>query len=282
MAEENFHDKRLLITGATGGMGQACSRLAARAGYQLILADLSADKLKALAGQCAGDGAAVDDQVLDVTSREDVKRLCQTVTDGGGIDGIIHTVGISPTMAGWEKILQVDLIGSVGFLEAIRPAINPGGAVVCISSMSAYMAPANPQLENLLLHPLEPGLMEELRRPANEAVQNAGMAYSYAKRALRDWVAASALAWGREGRRLVSISPGLIDTEMGRQENAAHEEGFRQMMDMVGIDRMGEAEDIANAALFLVSDKASYICGVDILVDGGIIATLTTARRQQS
>ena len=219
--------------------------------------------------------------MLDVTNGDDIEKAVEAAQKDGGLDAIIHTVGISPTMASWEKIIQVDLISSIGFLEAVRPAINAGGAVVCITSMSAYMAPPNPQLENLLLHPLTSGLLEQLQSPANEAIQNPGMAYCYAKRALKDYVAANALSWGREGRRLVSIAPGLIDTEMGLQENAANEEGFKAMMDMIGIDRRGSAEDIANTALFLASERASYICGIDILVDGGIIATMTMAQRQQ-
>lgn len=281
MTNQNHNKtKRMLITGATGGMGRASAVLAAKEGYQLILADLSAEKLAALAQECAEAGATVECQVLDVTKASDIENLC-AVAKNGGIDAIIHTVGISPTMAGWEKIIEVDLISTAKFLETIRPDLNVGCGVVCITSMSAYLAPPNPELENLLVTPLAPGLMEQLRTPAFEVIQNSGMAYSYSKRALKDWVAINALPWGREGKRLVSIAPGLIDTEMGLQENAAHQEGFNAMMKMAAIDRRGQADDIANAALFLASDKASYICGIDILVDGGIIGTMTQARRRQ-
>ena len=93
--------RRLLVTGATGGMGQACARLAAEQGYQLLLADLSAEALAALQDACADRAASVESHVLDVTSREDIDRLVQSVADGAGIDAVIHTVGISPTMADW-------------------------------------------------------------------------------------------------------------------------------------------------------------------------------------
>lgn len=280
MSERNtFGSKRILITGATGGMGSACSHLAAEQGYHLILADLSKEKLATLTGNCTAMGATAEYHVLDVTKAADIENLVKAC--GDGIDAVIHTVGISPTMADWEKIVEIDLIGTAKLLESLRPRIKPGGAVVCITSMSAYMAQPQPELENLLVNPLEQGLMEKLSTPEFGIIHDPGMAYCYSKRALKDYVAANARAWGREGRRLVSIAPGLIDTEMGLQENRANEEGFKGMMSMIGIDRRGTAEDIANTALFLASDKASYICGIDILVDGGIVATMTQAQRKQ-
>ena len=109
------------------------------------------------------------------------------------------------------------------------------------------------------------------------------MAYAYAKRAMRDYVADRASAWGSEGRRFVSISPGLIDTEQGRLENdAMGAERLEAMRSHISLNRMGDARDIANAALFLVSDRASYITGCDILVDGGFVGRFQSDRRRQS
>ena len=103
------------------------------------------------------------------------------------------------------------------------------------------------------------------------------MAYAYSKRALRRYVEARARDWGGEGKRIASISPGLIDTEMGRLENDAME-NFDAMRNLVALNRLGQPEEIAHAALFLVSPRASYISGCDLLVDGGFVATLNHQR----
>lgn len=265
--------KRLLITGATGGMGQCCARLAAAQGYQLLLADLSAEKLASVREDCAGDADSVDCQVLDVTSEEDISRVLGAVTGTGGIDAVIHTVGLSPTMADWETIIDVDLVSTIRFIEALRPAIQPQGAVVLIASMSAHMCPPDSTVDGSLSNPLEEGLLEKLRDPAFATIHNPGLAYAYAKRALIHYVEANAFSWGGEGKRLVSLSPGLIHTEMGQQERAAQEKSFDNMLQMVPLRRTGAPEEIAATALFLASPAASYVSGCDVRVDGGFTGT---------
>lgn len=278
---EYFAAKRLLITGATGGMGRACALLAATRGYQLLLADLSAPKLEALAVQCSEWADAVECQVLDVTSPDTIRELVAVVHAGGGIDALIHTVGISPHMAGWEKIIAVDLIGTTEFLEAIRPSLKTGGCVLAITSMSAYTCPTDDAIDTALSEPLAPGLMERLKAMSSPLLAHSGLAYSFAKKALKNYMANHAHGWGREGKRILSLSPGLIDTEMGRLEIDAME-NFEGMRALVALDRLGEPEDIANTALFLVSEEAAYITGCDILVDGGFIAAFNAKQAQSS
>ncbi len=101
------------------------------------------------------------------------------------------------------------------------------------------------------------------------------------KKALRGYVSERAFAWGREGKRLVSISPGMINTEAGQMEYAASKT-FEKMLAQLPLQRLGEPEDIANTALFLISEQAAYITGCDLLVDGGLIAAMNQARRAAS
>lgn len=206
-SQENLPAKRMLITGATGGMGRACASLAAARGYQLLLADLSSPKLEELAAQCSGQAAAVECHVLDVTSAESIRELATALDAGGGIDALIHTVGISPQMAAWEKILAVDLIGTTQFLQAVRPSVRPGGCVLAITSMSAYMCPDDEAIDTALSDPLAPGLMEQLRAMASPLLAHSGLAYAFAKKALKNYVADQSYAWGREGKRILSLSP---------------------------------------------------------------------------
>lgn len=271
--------KKLLITGATGGMGRAASLLAASEGYDLSLADLSLSKLEQLATECNRLGSTSTCHLLDVTQTSSIDALVGTLEITGGLDGIIHTVGLSPQMAAWRKIIDVDLVGTVALLEKARRWMNTGACTVCIASMSAYMVPPNADIDQVMANPLADDFFDRLQAlvDAGHALDNSGLAYAYAKRALRQYVAHHSRAWGQEGKRFVSISPGLIDTDMGRLENAAME-NFDAMKSLVALGRLGAPEDIAHTALFLLSEKAAYITGCDVLVDGGFIAAMEQQR----
>jgi NAD(P)-dependent dehydrogenase (short-subunit alcohol dehydrogenase family) len=267
---------RLLVTGATGGMGRVCAQLAAARGYDLVLADLSTDRLEAVAARCREHSVNTECHTLDVTRADAIDKLAAALA-AANVDAVVHTVGVSPQMAGWQQIIAIDLVGTVALLEAARPHLAAGGAAVAISSMSGHMVPPNDEIDEALAQPLAAGLMQRLQSLA--ALEHPGMAYAYAKRALQRYVADQAQSWGAEGKRLVSISPGLIDTEMGRLENAAME-NFEGMKSLVALGRLGRPEDIAEAALFLASPQAAYITGCDILVDGGFVANFNKPQRR--
>lgn len=282
MAEGSQPRSRYLITGAAGGMGSACARLAADRGASLVLADLSAQRLQELAAQCSALGAAdVQCATLDVTDTAAVEALLAELGERPCLDGVVHTVGLSPAMADWERIIDVDLVSTVRLLEQLRPRLAPGAAVVAIASMSAYMVPPDDTVDPLLASPLAEDFAARLQQVAETQplLRNSGMAYAWSKRALKNWVAATAPSWGAEGKRLVSISPGLIDTDMGRLENdAMGEEQLAGMRRHLALERFGSADDIARAALFLASLEAAYITGCDLLVDGGIVGAMLAAR----
>lgn len=273
--------RKLLITGATGGMGRASAVLAAKQGYDLVLADLSLEKLATLATQCGACGVRASTFMLDVTQSESIEKLVHALDTTGGVDAIIHTVGLSPQMADWRRIIDVDLVGTVALLEQTRPFLKPGGCAVAIASMSAYMVPPHAEIDQIFANPLAADFYIRLDalNDAGHALANSGMAYAYSKRALKQYVADHSSNWGKEGKRLVSISPGLIDTEMGRLENAAMD-NFDAMRSLIALTRLGEPEDIAGTALFLISDAAAYITGFDFLVDGGFVANLQRQQRQ--
>jgi len=265
--------RKMLITGANGGMGRECARLAAEEGYDLILADLVFRDLEGFTQTLSQHGVSVSSHILDVTDPDSIAESALELQQAGGVDAIIHTVGVSPTMADWQRIIDIDLVGTVRFLEATRAHLNSGGCAVCLSSSSGYMCPPNPEVEQLLASPLTPDLFAQFKALNPNPLESPGLAYCYAKKALRHYVADQAQVWGRGGGRLVSISPGLIDTEMGQQEYEATK-NFEDMKSKVALGRLGNPEEIASTALFLASPKASYITGCDFLVDGGLIASL--------
>ncbi len=266
-------DKKMLITGATGGMGLACALLAASRGYELLLTDLNPDKLMQLAQECRLDNVPVTYQVLDIADTAAVDAYLDQLGEHGSLDAVIHTVGLSPQMTDGETIVKVDLIDSVSLLEKLKPLLNPGGSAVCISSMSAHMVPPNPEVESILSEPLSGDVIERLQQLPGDLLSNSGFAYAYAKKALLHYVSSQAMAWGQEGKRITSISPGLIQTPMGQLEEEGDQDGYANMRPMIALQRDGLPEEIATAALFLASDEASYISGCDLLVDGGFVAS---------
>ncbi|MYM63122.1 SDR family oxidoreductase [Pseudomaricurvus sp. HS19] len=272
---DNNKKPTLLVTGASGGMGRACALLAAGKGYDLILSDLHSDKLAQLAKECVARGATTRCLPLDLADADAIRRFAAEL-GSTELDAIIHTAGLSPRMADWQKVVQVDLIAAVDLLEQLRPILLPGGCALAISSMSGHMVPPNPSLEQLLGQPLNPLLLQQLEEQQSQVLNIPGLGYAYAKRALTTWVKGTAMAWGKEGKRLVSLSPGLIDTPMGQLEAEGDPQGHLGRLGLVSLGREGQPREIAAAALFLVSPDASYISGCDLLVDGGCVGTLQT------
>lgn len=277
-ADSNPVNKRILITGAAGGMGRVCAQLAAAEGYQLVLADLAGSDVAQLTAAFSKQGIAAVSFSLDVTDNESISELATGLAHRYPVDAVIHTVGVSPHMADWERIVNIDVVGTAQVLEAVRPALKSEGCAVCIASMSAYMCPSNEVLEPALAHPLARDYLDRLRAIPGHPLENPGLAYAFAKKALQRFVQDRARDWAAEGKRLVSISPGMIDTQQGRLEIDAME-NFDAMRNRIALARLGTPEDIAHTALFLVSPKAAYITGCDILVDGGFIATLRQEER---
>ena len=111
--------QRLLITGASGGMGAVCVEMAASEGYQLVLADLPGARLDELVSKLESQGVEVLSCPIDITNADSLAEMSQLISEGERLDGVIHTVGVSPQMADWQQMIAVDLIGAVNFLETV-------------------------------------------------------------------------------------------------------------------------------------------------------------------
>ncbi|WP_433528559.1 SDR family oxidoreductase [Micromonospora sp. CA-263727] len=267
----------LVVIGA-GGMGVAASRRVG-AGKTVLLGEYDETTLNAAALALRDEGQQVHAQVVDISSRESVRALARMAADLGPVRQVIHTAGLSPAQASVESILRVDLLGTAFILDEFAQVITMGGAGVVISSMSGHLvAPPSYEVERqLALTPAD----ELLALPAADAAAfaTAGHAYSFSKRANQLRVRAASAGWGARGARINSISPGVISTKMGQQELASPAgAGMRAMVEASGAGRLGSPDDIAAAAEFLLSDGASFITGTDLLVDGGVVAAVSTGR----
>jgi NAD(P)-dependent dehydrogenase (short-subunit alcohol dehydrogenase family) len=259
----------VVITGA-GGMGLACARRLG-GGRRLLLADVS-EPLLAAAQAELGTSFDVHTQLVDVSSADSVAALAEECRRLGRLRTVVHTAGLSPTMASVERILAVDLLGTVHILDAFLEIACPGTVAVIIASMSGALMPVDPEVEKLLA--TAPAAELPLTVEAT-GIEHPGAAYAFAKRGNQVRVKAAAAIWGQRGARVVSISPGVIATGMGLQELAGEETGVMQhMVDTTPLARMGHAEDIAAAVDWLASSSASFVTGIDLLVDGGVVASL--------
>jgi NAD(P)-dependent dehydrogenase (short-subunit alcohol dehydrogenase family) len=184
-------------------------------------------------------------------------------------------------MAGWEEILRVDLAGVVRLLDAFVANVVTGSAAVCLASVSAHMGAFDPAMDTVLDTPLEAGLAERFRTCFG-GEPDPGSTYRLAKRGVIRACERAAVAWGADGGRVLSLSPGLIDTGMGRLELAENpvKAALADLTPLTstrqGADPVlpGHTGDIADAVAFLCSERAAFISGCDVRVDGGLLAAM--------
>lgn len=269
-----------IVTGAGRGMGAACATLIADMVDVLLLVDLTEEQMAQTATtlRTVGHQARIETFPLDITDPVGLGRLVTRTTELGTLRAVAHAAGISPTMGDWRRILAVDLVGSALLTEALLPMAGPGTAVVCFGSIAATFLPQTPKpaVQAALAAPLAPDFADRLHDAIGPTIAHPGIAYSWAKLGVLRLVRREAVRYGRRGARICSVSPGIIDTPMGRQE-AASRETNKNITEQTPLGREGRPEEVAGTAAFLLSDAASFINGIDILVDGGAHAAIVEA-----
>jgi NAD(P)-dependent dehydrogenase (short-subunit alcohol dehydrogenase family) len=257
-------------------MGLACARRLTAMVDILLIVDRDESALFNAAQELAFVGpAAVEPFVLDVTDDEGLSRLASRVAELGTLRATAHAAGISPTMSDWKHILAVDLVGTAKLAEVLRPLATRDTSLVCFASMAALLSSGDPhpEAEAAIDDPLAPDMLERLHRALGPAVEDTGVAYAWAKRGVQRFVRSEAVRLGPVGARVCSVSPGVIDTPQGRQEAESHP-FMQELVERTPVGREGRAEEVASVVAFLLSDEASFVNGIDVLVDGGVCAAL--------
>jgi NAD(P)-dependent dehydrogenase (short-subunit alcohol dehydrogenase family) len=242
-----------------------------------VLADANEARLTDLGERLSNAGQRVRALRVDVSSADDVATLAGTAAALGAVRAVVHTAGVSPVQATPAQIVDVDVIGTARVLDAFEPHVEAGTVAVCIASMAGTMTPLD--ADTLALLATTPTDRLSALAVLDPATLDVASAYGVAKRANQVRVEAASVVWGRRGGRVVSLSPGIVSTPMGRAElDGPFGDVMRAMIERSGTGRIGTPDDIAAAVEFLVSPDASFITGTDLLVDGGVVAAMRYPR----
>ncbi len=244
--------KVALITGGASGMGASMARIFAREGAKVAVADMLDDEGKKLVDEIvAANGAAIFHK-LDVTSESEWQEaIAATLAAFGKLDILVNDAGISGSAvddlfdtAAWQRLMAVNATGVFLGMKFAIPQMQKagGGAIVNISSISGVTGQRG-------IH----------------------VGYNASKGAVRTLTKAAAVQHGSDNIRVNSVHPGLMPP-MRTSGRTADPAVRAKMLEGVPLRRAGRVEEVANAVLFLASDEASYITGIELYVDGGFLA----------
>lgn len=263
-----------LIIGC-GHMGMACARAVGRR-HPLLIVDINRARLDQAVATLRHEGFSATGHECDMTDPKQTEALSDALGKGPGVRVLAHVAGVGAGVGDWRKMLEVDLLAAHLIADAVGPHMVRGGAAVFIGSMAAYLTPLDPKLEALLDEPLKPTFFDEITKfigPEPGWV----ITYACAKYGVARLAEKLAIAWGKQEARALCLHPGMIDSEIARNEggtlpahdgsggNVSRNEKVRE----IPLGRQGTVMEIADVLAFLVSDAASFLNGIDIPVDGG-------------
>lgn len=258
----------MILTGA-GQIGMAIAR---RMGYgkKIVVGDKKLENAQSIVKIMNEAGFDAVPMEMDLSSRESIMNIIEEARKYGEISMLVNAAGVSPSQAPIEAILKVDLYGTAVLLEEVGKVIREGGVGVTISSQSGWRMPALTAEEDELLAttPAEELLKLPMLQQAN--IRDTLHAYQMAKRCNEKRVMAEAVKWGKRGARINGIAPGIIVTPLAIDEfNGPRGDFYKNMFKNCPAGRPGTADEVANVAELLMSDRGAFITGSTFLIDGG-------------
>lgn len=264
--------KVMLLVGA-GQIGMAIARRVGT-GMKIIVGDKKAENTENIAAILNNAGFDAFPVETDLSDRASIQSMIAKGQEYGKITMLVNAAGVSPSQAPIEAILKVDLYGTAVLLEEVGKVIASGGVGVTISSQSGWRMPAltAQQDEQLATTPTEELLSLDILQPGN--IRDTLHAYQMAKRCNEKRVMAQSVEWSKRGARLNAIAPGIIVTPLAIDEfNGIRGDFYKNMFAKCPAGRPGTADEVANVAELLMSDKGAFITGSTFLIDGGATAS---------
>lgn len=260
-------------------MGVATAKIVGR-DHSVVLADVRKERLDTAADELAGAGITATTVHCDVTDRAAVDEMFDRAAALGSIRSVIHTAGVSPSMGDADYVMRTNALGTLYVNEAFFARAEPGSAIVNVASMAAHLVPEEmiPTPKFALALDDDAAFLAEMGA-ACEIVPDemrSGIAYAFSKAFVKWYSSSQAERFNTRTLRIVSVSPGSVDTEMGRLEEQA---GAGALVADAAVPRWGRAEEMAELFAFLAGEKAGYLTGTDILNDGGVVASMRERAR---
>ena len=264
--------KVCVVTGGGSGMGLAAAKFMPKDRI-IVVSGRTESKLTKAVEQLREAGFEAYAKACDTSKRDSVKALAEYASSLGTITNVIHAAGVSPAMKGtMENILRINALGTVYVNQEFSQKMNQGSVIVDIASMSAYSTPnfMIPKKAYPLAETDEALFLKKILKLSaltKDEYQKKGLIYALSKNFVTWYAAKCAFDYGPKGIRVVSLSPGLIATDMGNLESE-HGGG---MLAFSCEGRMGTPEELGFAIATLADERNGYLAGVDILCDGGTI-----------
>lgn len=252
MPDSELTDRVALVTGASRGIGAATARRLSAMGASVVVTARTRDAIQALVDELSPDGSTALAVAADVSVPAELDRLVESARDRfGRLDILVNNAGVLPpatraekiSREDWDTVLAINLSAPWYLSCRAHELMKDGGVIVNISSTAAHYPSV--------------GLS----------------AYNVSKAAMSMMSRSCALEWARDGVRVVTVVPGKIDTEM-----------VRPILDFIAdrdippnpLKRVGAVEEVAEAIAYLVSDRAGYITGSTLVIDGGEMLSTAT------
>ena len=251
MIFDRNENKQVVALLGAGSMGTAIVRRIG-AGKKILLGDISEEALERVGEDFRRCGYDVETIQVNALQKESVEAFARKATELGPVMYFIDTAGASPNQAKPEHIVDLDMVGTGYAVDAFGEVMAEGGAGLIISSQAAYMYPIPNDIE-----------LQLVNTPTEE---------------LKDlkFIQEVAMHWRKRRARINTISPGIIVTPLAYDEFNANGEGYQRMIDASAAQRVATSDEIADAAAFLLGEHAKFITGTDLLIDGGVIASIRT------
>lgn len=261
--------KVCVITGGGSGMGLEAAKILGKDRI-VVISGRTEKKLENAVNQLKELGCNAFSKTCDTSNRESVKELVNYALSLGEITNVINSAGLSPAMSDAETILKVNALGTVYVNEEFSKVMKAGSVILDVASNSAYVLPKfliNKKIYTLADTDENAFLAKMMKKAklAKEGYQRNGLAYSFSKNFVVWYAQKCAFEYGKKGIRVVSLSPGLIATDMGNLEK--EDGGF--LIPFAAESRMGKPEELGYALATVADERNGYLAGVDVLCDGG-------------